>query len=43
MKTLVLFHHDPSHDDVTVHELEVLARSEFAPSRAAREGLKLEL
>jgi ribonuclease BN (tRNA processing enzyme) len=43
VKTLVLFHHDPSHDDVAVQELENLAQRDFAHARAAREGLKLEI
>jgi len=43
VKTLVLFHHDPSHDDVVVQELEQMAQRDFSHARAAREGLKLEL
>ncbi|MBS2027297.1 MAG: MBL fold metallo-hydrolase [Deltaproteobacteria bacterium] len=43
VKTLVLFHHDPSHDDIVVQELEEMAKREFAPARAAREGLQLEV
>ena len=37
VKTLVLFHHDPSHDDIVVQELEEMAKREFArPARRAR-------
>ncbi len=43
VQTLVLFHHDPSHDDVTVLGIEELAQREFKRAKAAREGLKLEL
>jgi phosphoribosyl 1,2-cyclic phosphodiesterase len=41
VRTLVLFHHDPSHDDATVRDLERTAQREFRGSRAAREGLQL--
>lgn len=40
---LILFHHDPRHDDATVLEMEREARRLFAPSTAAREGMVLEL
>ena len=40
---LLLFHHDPEHDDAEVHRLEKLAQSIFPKSRAATEGLELQL
>jgi ribonuclease BN (tRNA processing enzyme) len=40
---LILFHHDPSHDDVMVEALERAAQGEFGTVDAAREGLKLEV
>lgn len=40
---LFLFHHDPAHDDAEVHRLEAFARSIFPRSRAAKEGLELQL
>ncbi len=40
---LLLFHHDPAHDDAEVRRLEKLARSIFPKSRAATEGLELKL
>jgi phosphoribosyl 1,2-cyclic phosphodiesterase len=43
VKSLVLFRHDPSHDDQTIARLETSARSEFREARAAREGLQLTL
>lgn len=41
VKKLVLFHHDPSHDDRQVEQLERSARRIFPASQAAREGLEL--
>ena len=38
VKQLVLFHHDPSHDDVQMHRIVELARERFACTRAATEG-----
>ena len=40
---LILYHHDPSHDDAEVRRLERLAQSLFPRSRAATEGLQLRL
>jgi phosphoribosyl 1,2-cyclic phosphodiesterase len=40
---LLLFHHDPSHDDASVRGLEGLARRTFPRARAAHEGLEIEL
>lgn len=41
--SLYLFHHDPAHDDAEVGRLEQLAKSIFANSRAASEGMALQL
>jgi phosphoribosyl 1,2-cyclic phosphodiesterase len=43
VRTLVLFHHDPGHDDIMVKELEQMAQREFEGARAAREGLRLDV
>jgi ribonuclease BN (tRNA processing enzyme) len=43
VKQLVLYHHDPEHDDAQVHQLERLARTIFPKSRAATEGLEVRL
>ena len=40
---LLLFHHDPAHDDDAVAEIERRARRVFASTDAAREGVTLEL
>jgi len=40
---LVLFHHDPTRDDDAVDAIVERARERFADTRAAREGLRLEL
>lgn len=40
---LILYHHDPDHDDAEICRLERLAQSVFPRSRAAREGLDLSL
>ena len=40
---LVLFHHDPDHDDAQVLDIERRARELFPDSVAAREGLIIEL
>jgi phosphoribosyl 1,2-cyclic phosphodiesterase len=39
--TLVLFHHDPAHDDAMIGRLEELAQQEYLGSVAAREGLRI--
>jgi phosphoribosyl 1,2-cyclic phosphodiesterase len=38
VRSLALFHHDPSHDDKAVAAIEAAARSEFRGAFAAREG-----
>lgn len=43
VKTLVLFHHDPSHSDDIVRRIEEHARREFADTFAAKEGWAFEL
>ncbi len=43
VKKLVLFHHDPDHDDAAVREIEARARQVFPDSIAAYEGLALQL
>jgi phosphoribosyl 1,2-cyclic phosphodiesterase len=40
---LVLFHHDPGHDDWTVARIEAAARAEFSDVEAAREGTRIDL
>jgi phosphoribosyl 1,2-cyclic phosphodiesterase len=40
---LVLFHHDPSHDDWAVARIEAETRNQFAGTVAAREGLVITL
>jgi phosphoribosyl 1,2-cyclic phosphodiesterase len=40
---LVLFHHDPSHDDEAIERIEREARALFPCTTAAREGLVMEL
>jgi phosphoribosyl 1,2-cyclic phosphodiesterase len=41
VKRLVLFHHDPGHDDRFMSQLETQARAEFEHLEAAREGLAI--
>lgn len=43
VKSFVLFHHDPSHDDAFIAKLEDEAKAEFPDSLAAREGMILDL
>jgi phosphoribosyl 1,2-cyclic phosphodiesterase len=43
VKKLVLFHHDPGHDDKTVLKKEKLCKELFPNSQAAREGLVIDL
>jgi phosphoribosyl 1,2-cyclic phosphodiesterase len=43
VKRLALFHHDPNHDDETVHDLEEQAQAIFAAAFSAREGLEIDL
>ncbi len=43
VKRLALFHHDPSYDDESVHDLEEQAQALFSGAFSAREGLEIEL
>jgi len=38
---LILFHHDPSHDDQTIWKIEKECRREFSGVQAAYEGLEI--
>ncbi len=40
---LILFHHDPDHDDDTIRRMEAYARNHFPATDAAREGGVYEL
>jgi phosphoribosyl 1,2-cyclic phosphodiesterase len=40
---LVLFHHEPAYDDAMVMEMEATARTLFAESDAAREGMEIRI
>ena len=42
-KQLMLFHHDPSHDDAFMADLEQRAQRRWAPTQVAREGMVLSL
>ncbi|MBL6945403.1 MAG: MBL fold metallo-hydrolase [Rhodospirillales bacterium] len=43
VKQLVLFHHEPDHDDAFMEKLEAEAKAEWAGCLAAREGSLLEV
>jgi phosphoribosyl 1,2-cyclic phosphodiesterase len=43
VKKLVLFHHDPSHNDETIKQIETESRQLFPQSIAAYEGLQVDL
>jgi phosphoribosyl 1,2-cyclic phosphodiesterase len=43
VKQLILFHHDPTHDDATMREIVTQARLHFENTDAAREGCTLTL
>jgi phosphoribosyl 1,2-cyclic phosphodiesterase len=40
---LILYHHDPSHNDAEMRRIEKMARTIFPRTRAATEGLELRL
>ena len=40
---LILFHHDPSHDDARMAEIEKHAQSRFTNSNAGKEGMELHV
>lgn len=41
VKRLVLFHHEPTHDDRTIKKIELNARRLFESTIAAREGMEI--
>jgi phosphoribosyl 1,2-cyclic phosphodiesterase len=43
VKELVLFHHDPDHDDVAIASMVAEARAHFPKLRAAAEGMEIHL
>lgn len=43
VQRLMLFHHDPSHDDAAIDEILAQARLEFPNLQAAREGMVVEV
>ncbi len=43
VKQLVLFHHEPAHDDKTIREIERQARHLFSSTVAAYEGMTVDL
>src|SRR5262249_46278700 len=43
VKQLILFHHDPDHDDEMLTNIEQLARAQFECARMAREGCTITL
>ena len=43
VKRLVLFHHEPTHDDKTMKEIEKQAKALFHSTVVAREGMVINL
>ncbi|MEW6202669.1 MAG: MBL fold metallo-hydrolase [bacterium] len=43
VKKLVLYHHDPTHDDDFIRKLEEKAKGDFPDTVAAREGMIIEI
>lgn len=43
VRTLILFHHEPTYDDATVESIEAAARNTFPEVHAAFEGMELPL
>jgi ribonuclease BN (tRNA processing enzyme) len=43
VKRLVLFHHEPTHDDSTIRRIELKAKRLFRSTIAAREGMEITL
>ena len=39
VRRLILYHHDPSHDDESLQKMELLAQARFKNTAAAREGV----
>ena len=40
---LILFHHEPTYDDAQLDAMEALARTQFAHTRSAYEGMEIDL
>lgn len=43
VQQVILFHHDPTHDDATLAKMEAQAQARFAGARMAREGMTISL
>lgn len=43
IQQVLLFHHDPTHDDATLARMEAQAQARFAGARMAREGMIISL
>ena len=43
VKSLAIFHHDPSHDDAAMQQIEADARASWSSAFVAREGMKVSL
>jgi ribonuclease BN (tRNA processing enzyme) len=43
VKQLVLFHHEPTHDDKTMKQIEKQAKRLFRSSVVAHEGMEIDL
>lgn len=43
VRELILFHHEPTHDDVQLDTMETKARSQFEHTRSACEGMEIDL
>jgi phosphoribosyl 1,2-cyclic phosphodiesterase len=43
VRKLILFHHDPDHDDATIRRIESQARQMFPETQSAYEGLVIQL
>lgn len=43
VKSTIIFHHDPSHDDAALDQLETDVQAQFPNVRLAREGLMLQV
>lgn len=43
VQQIILFHHDPTHDDATLADMEARAQARFAGARMAREGMTISL
>jgi phosphoribosyl 1,2-cyclic phosphodiesterase len=43
VQELILFHHNPAHDDDFLDRMEMEIRQRFASVRLAREGMLLQL